>query len=272
MTRRTGSQQSSLRRRRRARLVASRRSASPSAKSVARRGKSSVTSMGADARLSNFEEMQLTIVMGLDTAPKATTAASSTRSRRLGTTRNKQTQLNVTKQTSVKDIKLELYPVLGVGPLHQQLYYQGRELGSDETVGSIGLLAGDHLNVVEIVEVEDFEAAAGEEGFGGTALVGRLGELAWCHRELGTGSGGGYGQAGRRQHNLGLADSRRSPAAIEHSPSRHRRTLLTPQRAPRAHTQTNPTPRCASCARRYVRCPTGADTRLSYHEPSRATM
>ncbi|WOO83634.1 Ubiquitin carboxyl-terminal hydrolase 48 [Vanrija pseudolonga] len=124
-------------------------------------------------RLSNFEEMQLTIVMGLDTVPTATKSASSTRSRRIGTTRNKQTQLDVKKNTSVKDIKVELYPILGVGPLHQQLYYRGRELASDETVESIGLLAGDHLNVVEIVEVEDFEAA-GEEGFGGTALVGRL--------------------------------------------------------------------------------------------------
>ncbi|KAL1405904.1 hypothetical protein Q8F55_007584 [Vanrija albida] len=125
------------------------------------------------ARLSDFEVMELTIVVGMDTAPTPTSTWLSTRSSTRRTMKNKQVQLDVTKKMNVKDIKVELYSKLSIGPLFQQLYYKGRELASDETVESIGLLQGDHLNVVEIVEVDDFEEAA-NEGFGGTALVGRV--------------------------------------------------------------------------------------------------
>lgn len=89
--------------------------------------------------------------------------------------KGKEAQLKVEKGTTIKHIRLELYEMFKVSPLSQRLLFKGRELSSDETIGGIGVLLGDHINLVEVVEVDDFEIGGGhgDEGFGGTALVGQ---------------------------------------------------------------------------------------------------
>lgn len=80
----------------------------------------------------------------------------------------------MTKTTTVKDIKLHALAVWKISPVSQTLFLKGRELKTEDTIESMGLVEGDHLNVIEVLEVDidDDEGA----GFGGTALVGRIGE------------------------------------------------------------------------------------------------
>jgi hypothetical protein len=63
-----------------------------------------------------------------------------------------------------------------ITPINLNLCHNGRELGNEETVGSIGILARDQVvgKEMEVIEVTD-EPVAVERGFGGTALHGRLG-------------------------------------------------------------------------------------------------
>jgi hypothetical protein len=74
----------------------------------------------------------------------------------------------------------------GISPICQRLYYtdSSRELDSQETIETIGMLSGETMRC-EVIEEEDedgIEMSEGKgtqrhpEGFGGTALTGRIGE------------------------------------------------------------------------------------------------
>lgn len=89
--------------------------------------------------------------------------------------KDKEAQIKVTKDMTVKELRWELYEMFKVSPMSQRLLFRGRELDASETVGSMGVLMGDHLNLIEVVEVDcDADIVmAGDEGFGGTALAGQ---------------------------------------------------------------------------------------------------
>lgn len=88
--------------------------------------------------------------------------------------KGKEAQIKVTKETTVKHIRMELYELFKVSPMSQRLLFKGRELDADETVGSVGVLMGDYLNLIEVHEIDDDnDVVMGDEGFGGTALVGQ---------------------------------------------------------------------------------------------------
>lgn len=60
-------------------------------------------------------------------------------------------------------------------PISQRLYYGERELQSHETIASLQVLNGDVIRCVEIEESGDMkDVRETAEGFGGSALVGRL--------------------------------------------------------------------------------------------------
>ncbi|WWC69883.1 uncharacterized protein I206_103826 [Kwoniella pini CBS 10737] len=91
-----------------------------------------------------------------------------------------------TKETSIKDLKVHIMNKTQgrLTPIQQKLYYKGKELASEDTIGSISFLLGDHLNVEEIIEDIDIDSDVveiershnngREEGFSGTALFGRI--------------------------------------------------------------------------------------------------
>ncbi|WWC89000.1 uncharacterized protein L201_003917 [Kwoniella dendrophila CBS 6074] len=96
------------------------------------------------------------------------------------------------RETSIKDIKVEIMNRTKgkLTPIQQKIYYKGRELASDETIGSLAFLLGDELELVEAVEIEAIDIDGDEdgdelalvassrsrsnEGFGGTALLSRI--------------------------------------------------------------------------------------------------
>ncbi|WWC94448.1 hypothetical protein V866_001294 [Kwoniella sp. B9012] len=108
--------------------------------------------------------------------------------------RSKRYQYEGTKGTSIKEIKIHIMNKTGgrLTPIQQKISYHGRELGSDETIGSIGFLKGDELELEEMVEAVDIDDDEVEvvqdengdgvkkkkrrvnEGFGGTALLARI--------------------------------------------------------------------------------------------------
>lgn len=124
-----------------------------------------------DARLSNFDKVWLPVVNGLDAKPTATGRTSKSRS--------KQVQVEVSKSTTVHDIKCDVYEELRITPKSQQLYLNGKKLNDEDTMESIGLLVGDHLNLEELEGMDDF-GVSGLEGFGGSVLVGRKSECLRC--------------------------------------------------------------------------------------------
>lgn len=132
----------------------------------------------ADPSFSDWKEMWLPVAVGENTAPSnndGTRRRAPPRGKR-----GKEAQILVTKRTSVMDIQLELYEMLKIPPFSQRLLLQGRELDRQETIGGIGVLMGDHFNLIEVVEIhdDDFEMLVEDEGFGGTALVGQKCECA----------------------------------------------------------------------------------------------
>lgn len=114
--------------------------------------------------LLSFDKLWLPIVNGLDAKP--TTTGRTTKSR------TKQVQVEVAKHTTVHDIKCDIYDELRISPKSQEMYLNGRKLDENDTMESIGLLIGDHLNMVELEDVDDFVVDE-VEGFGGSVLVGR---------------------------------------------------------------------------------------------------
>ncbi|BEI93443.1 uncharacterized protein CcaverHIS019_0510710 [Cutaneotrichosporon cavernicola] len=123
-------------------------------------------------RYSDWKELWLPIAVGENAAPSnndGTKRRAPPRGRR-----GKEAQILVTKNMSVMEVQMELYEMFKIPPLSQRLLFQGRDLDRQETIGGIGILLGDHFNLIEVVEVEDdFEMVVGDEGFGGTALVGQ---------------------------------------------------------------------------------------------------
>lgn len=86
---------------------------------------------------------------------------------------------DITKSTTVKDIKVAILEQTSISPISQQLYYNDRLLESSDTVGEIGILADSDLRCVVLEEDEaimngktDGVREDGNAGFGGTALVG----------------------------------------------------------------------------------------------------
>ncbi|OCF31948.1 hypothetical protein I316_06331 [Kwoniella heveanensis BCC8398] len=128
-------------------------------------------------------------------ASSRTTTARSTRSAGAGTFLEFKIA-GVTKSTSVKELKVDIMRQKKLSPISQRLTYNGRELDkSDETMESIGYLAGDEIRLEELEEGDEDEIMDGDmddvimvdrkkangrvEGFGGTALLSRIGEYSY---------------------------------------------------------------------------------------------
>jgi hypothetical protein len=116
--------------------------------------------------------MWLTIVKGRASLPDGAAGTN-----RRSSTRSKEWALLIKKNTTVKFIRTELYALTKVSPMRQRLFLRDKELDVDDTIESMGLLKGDHLALEEVTEVVDLvDVDDDEEGFGGTALIGRTGE------------------------------------------------------------------------------------------------
>ncbi|KAJ8078976.1 hypothetical protein PM082_013260 [Marasmius tenuissimus] len=117
--------------------------------------------------------------------PKKQRVTYSRQSRRLrqlrrdGDTR----RVNVTKATTVRDIKISLQKTLNIPTICQRLFYKSQELDDGSvTVESLGLLANDILEFQEQGEVHEITDSDNEDGtgskrdegrgFGGTVLSG----------------------------------------------------------------------------------------------------
>lgn len=126
--------------------------------------------------------MWLSIVKGRGNSREQSVPATSSGTRR---TRGNASlaakwQVEVTKDTTVKWIRTELYAMTKISPLSQRLYYGDRELDPSDTIGGIGVLHGDHISLEEVLDVVDLVGDDDDDngaGFGGTALVGRICEL-----------------------------------------------------------------------------------------------
>ncbi|KAL7425154.1 hypothetical protein Q5752_000842 [Cryptotrichosporon argae] len=130
-------------------------------------------------RLLDFETTALQVVLKEDKASDVVVLDSKLRTRALAAkSGGKRTMVTVNKNTTVKDIKLKLTTEFQLFTICQRLYYNGRVLNEDETVKNIGILAADTLDCEEIkenrdaLEVQVIDGRA--EGFGGTALQGRI--------------------------------------------------------------------------------------------------
>lgn len=122
-------------------------------------------------RLLDFESMWLPIVQGKDTVP------AESKNKRRASARSKQMYVDVEKGTAIKDIRLHIYEQWKISPLSQRLFLRGNEVDASDTVESLRIVEGDWLCLEEIEEADDFGPEGGTEGFGGTALIGRKGEL-----------------------------------------------------------------------------------------------
>ncbi|KAJ8519465.1 hypothetical protein ONZ45_g3579 [Pleurotus djamor] len=92
-------------------------------------------------------------------------------------------RLNITKQSTVKDIKVMIQSQLNIPTICQRLFYQGKELHENTaTAELLGLLANDILDLREENEVHDVDSDIEVEpptkrqreeggGFGGTLLA-----------------------------------------------------------------------------------------------------
>lgn len=123
------------------------------------------------ARLLDFDKMWLLIVQGKDAVPVENL------NKRRATARSKQIWVEVEKDTAIKDIRLHILETWKVSPLSQRLFLRGSEVEASDTVESLGIAEGDFLCFEEIEEADDFGPDGRAEGFGGTALIGRTGEL-----------------------------------------------------------------------------------------------
>ncbi|WVR06745.1 hypothetical protein IAU60_003780 [Kwoniella sp. DSM 27419] len=101
------------------------------------------------------------------------------RSSRSGATR--EYSVEAVKETTVKDLKVEIMQRTGLSPISQRLFYAGRELASEETLHSMEYLQGDEMILEEVQEVQDIDDddvtlrhPLRDEGFGGTALLARI--------------------------------------------------------------------------------------------------
>lgn len=123
------------------------------------------------ARLMNFESLWLPIVQGKSAVP------AENMGKRRTSSRSKQMYVQVEKDTAIKDVRLHIYEQWKISPLSQRLFLRGSEVEASDTVESLRIAEGDFLALEEIEEANDFGPDGGTEGFGGTALIGRKGEL-----------------------------------------------------------------------------------------------
>lgn len=114
--------------------------------------------------------------MGADPFPPVNGFAKSARASR-SQAKAKSIDVQASKATSVRDIKVEILQQKRLTPILQKLLYKGRELDSEETLDSIGFLAGDEMTLIELEEDEEIgdHVRPTGEGFGGTALSARIG-------------------------------------------------------------------------------------------------
>uniref|UniRef100_A0A0W0FLB1 ubiquitinyl hydrolase 1 n=1 Tax=Moniliophthora roreri TaxID=221103 RepID=A0A0W0FLB1_MONRR len=103
---------------------------------------------------------------GRDFSTKNIPAYANTRqSSRLRQVKEHGGRVQVTKATTVKQIKIKLQEMLNIPTICQRLFYQGKELDDGAaTVGSIGLFANDILDLQEQIEVH--ELSDDDDGFG----------------------------------------------------------------------------------------------------------
>jgi hypothetical protein len=121
--------------------------------------------------------MCLIIVKGrgadVDHTAPPTTGTGRTRA----TARSKQFDFEVTPDTTVSAIRNMLYEKTKLSPLSQRLFYRNKEVEPTDTLRSLGVLMDEHFELEEAAEVVDLVDVDDEEGFGGTALIGRIGEF-----------------------------------------------------------------------------------------------
>ncbi|KAL1744566.1 hypothetical protein HDZ31DRAFT_38456 [Schizophyllum fasciatum] len=138
-------------------------------------------------RKSDWESTEITIRMGDPDKAKPTTTKKtngSRQSKRLRSVKEhgERRKITVTKQSSVKDIKVMIYDELSVPTICQRLFYQGKELDENEaTMESLGIFANDIIDLRQEQEVHSLSDEDGdgpakkrqrseERGFGGTLL------------------------------------------------------------------------------------------------------
>jgi hypothetical protein len=97
--------------------------------------------------------------------PRQTIVRSSgvtRRSKRILDSNNsaEQKKINVTKEFSIKDLKILIQDTFNIPTLHQALYYNSKELENDETVSTLNLLVNDMVDLWRYPEQVD----SGEEG------------------------------------------------------------------------------------------------------------
>lgn len=121
-------------------------------------------------RRQEWEETNITIYLSEDDS----TGSVSLPMRRQSSRRKKKSfTVPITRQTTIKDVRLEVYKSFGISPISQQLWYDGKELSQPgHTMDQVGMVQGGEVRVVELEEEE--VKGEGEEGFGGTALLGQL--------------------------------------------------------------------------------------------------
>ncbi|ORX35565.1 hypothetical protein BD324DRAFT_652117 [Kockovaella imperatae] len=118
------------------------------------------------AKARNFDTTTIHIV-------RAEPSAKVISEKRASRSRASEFSIEVTKATTVKDIKLEICSLYSLSPISQKLLYGSLELDSADTVESLGIMADDRLTlhvIQEIHDIDDIELP--REGFGGTALLG----------------------------------------------------------------------------------------------------
>lgn len=126
----------------------------------------------------DFEKLWLPIVKGKNAVPVDHLGKRRSRARA------EQMWVEVEKDTPIKDVRLHIYAEWKLSPLSQKLFLRGSEVEASDTVESLRIADGDFLALEEIEEADDFGPDSGPEGFGGTALIGRKGELILRHVEL----------------------------------------------------------------------------------------
>ena len=108
--------------------------------------------------------------------------ASSTRSR------GRDIEITVTKETTIKELRVEIMKLTNISPLSQELMYGKKRLDkAEDTMHDVGMMKNGSIKVTEILEFED--QAQGAEGFHGTALMVSFGAGTM---PAGDGEGGGH--------------------------------------------------------------------------------
>jgi len=102
------------------------------------------------------------------------------RTTRRNNSKNGPWQIEVKKDTTVSYIRKELFEEAGEAVIGYRLTFRGRVVESSETVGGMGITVKDILKLEPDPDAKDdrevIDLRDEDEGFGGTALVGRISE------------------------------------------------------------------------------------------------